>query len=117
MNELAIDANAKAVYKSPYSLVLDEADLKQSEMQDSMSPAWPCWSPAAGATTGPFMMADQNEKIIRMCNALLGWRLGVCCLGGCFHVYPSGNPAAFDTGFILHRLYCLILCQAASYSG
>ena len=77
MNDLEKDPRAKTLFEAPYALVRSNAGVKETEMKDSASPAWPCYSPAAAATTGPFMMAEQNEKIVRMSNALLGWKLGM----------------------------------------
>lgn len=86
MHDIATDPQAKAVNDAPYSLVRNVSEFKEGELQDTNSPSGPCWSPAAAATTGPFMMAEQNEKIVRMSNALLGWKLGsllfVCAVRG-----------------------------------
>jgi short subunit dehydrogenase-like uncharacterized protein len=74
------DPSVRRVMGHPYSLTpqfKDEAALK--ELKDKPSPMRPMWSPAAKSWTGPFIMAAHNEKIVRMSNALLGWKYGTCC--------------------------------------
>ncbi|NJR42128.1 MAG: hypothetical protein HC767_05200 [Akkermansiaceae bacterium] len=53
----------------------DEAALK--ELKDTQSPNRPMWSNAAQCWSGPFIGAGHDEKVVRMSNALLGWKYGV----------------------------------------
>jgi hypothetical protein len=76
MNTIAADPQAKAINEEPYSLVRNISELSEGSLPDIANPKGPCWSPAVGATTGPFMMSEQNEKIVHMSNALLCWKLG-----------------------------------------
>lgn len=65
----------------PYSLIPHFPDMKYAETEalpDKGSSWGPQWSEAAQSWGGPFVMHFHNEKIVRMSNALLGWKLGAC---------------------------------------
>jgi short subunit dehydrogenase-like uncharacterized protein len=74
--ELAKDREMAKIVSHPYSLIPDFRSTPASELPDRGGLLRPEWSNALQAWSGPFIMADHNEKIVRMSNALLNWKLG-----------------------------------------
>lgn len=71
------DAQAKKAMSHPYSLIPsfdNKAALK--ELPDKGGSSWPVFSKPAQAWGAPFIMAGVNERVVRMSNALTGWKLG-----------------------------------------
>ena len=76
--EVLADPEVAKIMEHPYSLTpqyKDEAALK--ELRNKGSPMRPMWSKPLQCWTGPFIMAEHNEKIVNMSTALLGWKYGV----------------------------------------
>lgn len=71
------DKTAWRAVSHPYSLIPnfdDKEALKQ--LPDKGGSSWPVYSQAAQMWGAPFVMAVCNERVVRMSNALLGWKLG-----------------------------------------
>lgn len=76
-NILEGDTATKRAFSSPYSLVPNIDNLEVAKgLPDKGGSSLPVYSPAAQAWGGPFVMAACNERVVRMSNALTGWKLG-----------------------------------------
>jgi short subunit dehydrogenase-like uncharacterized protein len=61
----------------PYSLIPNFDDKEElAKLPDKGGSAWPAYSKAGQAWGAPFVMAACNERVVRMSNALTGWKLG-----------------------------------------
>lgn len=76
---IGTDAKAAKAMSHAYALIPDfsEAYVKEQGLPDEMSSMGPKWSQVARCRAGPFINRDVNERVVRMSNALLGWKLGV----------------------------------------
>ena len=110
--ELKSDPAVGPIMAHPYSLTShfrDEAALK--ELPDKGSPGRPQWSKAAQSWCGPFIMASHNEKIVRMSNALLGWKLGALVLS--LNVPLQRAAGRFDACRLISVLSQRFVCRQA----
>jgi short subunit dehydrogenase-like uncharacterized protein len=83
MRENAVngDPQAKQAMSHPYSLIPNFDDkVELNKLPDKGGSSLPAYSKAAQAWGAPFVMAGCNERVVRMSNALLGWKLGACLL-------------------------------------
>lgn len=112
MKESALtgDPQAKKAMSHPYSLIPnfdDKAAL--SQLPDKGGSSWPAYSQAAQAWGAPFVMAACNERIVRMSNALTGWKLGALALRasssmGCFLAHKASDGVFNGINNVIHSL-------------
>jgi short subunit dehydrogenase-like uncharacterized protein len=79
MRDRNSDPKLAKILAHPYSLIPEFPYMshRDAEALPDKGGKWrPQWSEAAQQWGGPFVMQFHNEKIVRMSNALLGWRLG-----------------------------------------
>lgn len=79
MKERIRDPVLAKLVSHPYALIPEFPDMthRQAEALPDKGGEWgPQWSEAAQQWGGPFVMHFHNEKIVRMSNALLQWKLG-----------------------------------------
>lgn len=75
---IASDAEAPQLMSHPYALIPDfsEASVRNLGLPDCTASMAPEWSEAARCCSGPFIHRDIDERVVRMSNALLHWKLG-----------------------------------------
>jgi short subunit dehydrogenase-like uncharacterized protein len=83
MKERFQDPKLAKLVSHPYALIPEFPYMShsQAEALPDKGGVWrPQWSEASQQWGGPFVMQFHNEKIVRMSNALLGWKLGALLL-------------------------------------
>lgn len=81
LEEMETDEKVQKVMQHPYCLTLaynnDPSMLEElKELKDESSPAKAAWSDAGQCWTGPYALAEHNERVVRMSNYLMGWKYG-----------------------------------------
>ena len=71
------DTQASDAVSHPYSLIPNFQEKEAlRELPDKGGSSWPVYSQSAQRWGAPFPMAGCNERVTRMSNSLLGWKLG-----------------------------------------